>query len=219
MPRINPADMEKYVPDSGAMFSLKDDGDTARVRVLWDTIDDCCCDVVHRVQVNGVYRYVNCLRQYGDPVETCPLCASNDDAHKKIMTKIFVPLYNVDKEEIQTWDRGKQFYKNISQIIAEQPQPFVGTICEIVRHGKAGDFETTYEITPIDHDDTMLEDIGLPNEPLGTLILDKTFEELERFENTGSFDADEVPVRRRGTPNVSSSSTSRLRDNRDGARF
>ena len=73
----------------------------------------------------------------------------------------------------------------------------VSHIFEIERNGRPGDTQTTYEIyetgeTP----DVTMEQFDVPN-PLGTIILDKTAEEMEEFLTSGSFDGvPEAPKRR-----------------------
>jgi hypothetical protein len=73
--RVSVDDAEKYGGQGGGgYFSLKDDGDTARVRFLYDSIEDVEGYCVHEVEIGDKKKYVNCLREYGDPVDKCPFC-------------------------------------------------------------------------------------------------------------------------------------------------
>ena len=75
MGRISIADAEHYGNQKGgSWFSLKDDHDTAKVRFMYESIDDVQMDVVHEVEVDGKKRYVNCIRSYNEPADNCPLC-------------------------------------------------------------------------------------------------------------------------------------------------
>lgn len=177
----------------GGFFSLKNDKDVAKVRFLYSSIDDVQGYSVHEIELNGKKRYVNCLREYGDPVDACPFCA----AGKFNQVKYFVPLYNIDTDSLQTWERGKKFGAKLTSMCSRYPNT-VTHIFEIERQGRAGDTQTTYEIyetgeTP----DVSLEDFDVPN-PLGTIILDKTADEMQNFLNTGDFDSNGggAPARR-----------------------
>ena len=76
--------------------------------------------------------------------------------------------------------------------------PLVSVPFEIERNGKKGDTNTVYETFALDADDITLEDLPEIPSLLGTLILDKTFDELTEFLETGDFpSAEEEPVSRR----------------------
>lgn len=203
MARFNVNDADKYGGQGGAgYFSLKNDKDTARVRFLFDSIDDVTGYAVHQVEIDGKKRYVNCLREYGEPVSACPFC----EAKMFVSAKYFIPLYNIDEDRLQTWERGKKFGSKLSSMCARYPH-LVSNVFEIERNGKAGDTATTYEIYPIDKDDTTLEDFEVP-EILGGLVLDKTADEMRDFLATGSFE-DTANVTRRNTREESRSDYSR----------
>ena len=203
MARFNVNDADKYGGQGGAgYFSLKNDKDTARVRFLFDSIDDVTGYAVHQVEIDGKKRYVNCLREYGEPVSACPFC----EAKMFVSAKYFIPLYNIDEDRLQTWERGKKFGSKLSSMCARYPH-LVSNVFEIERNGKAGDTATTYEIYPIDKDDTTLEDFEVP-EILGGLVLDKTADEMRDFLATGSFE-ENTNVTRRNTREESRSDYSR----------
>lgn len=183
----------------GGFFSLRNDKDTADVRFLYDGIEDVVGYSVHEVQHNGKKRYVNCLREYGDPVNVCPLCASG----APVRAKYFVPLYDLEKGTIVTWERGKKFGQKLSSLCAHFPN-LVTHRFEIQRFGKPGSTDTTYEITPL-ADDPADANLTLGNfeiEPvLGGLVLKKDADEMDTYLRTGSFpDKQGGELPRRSTP-------------------
>ena len=195
MGRFNYQDSDNYGNSSSNFFSLKDDGDIARVRFMYNDLNDVTGYAVHEIEVDGNKRYVNCLRSYNEPKSKCPCCA-NDYMQK---AKIYVPLYNVDTKEVQLWERGKKFLGKLQSICtryARQDSPLVNHVFEIERHGKKGDTQTTYEVYEVGSDDTTLQDLPEVIEPLGNVILDKSYDELDSYVRTGSFATQQVPTRR-----------------------
>lgn len=191
MPRFSFEDADKY-GSSGAKssyFSLKDDGDTARVHLLGDDMNDFPGYAVHKVPIGDGYRYVNCLKEAGQPKDVCPFCADRDPEINKVLAKLFVPLYNCDTDEVQIWERGKTFFKELSQYCAHTPH-VSEVITEVTRSGKKGDTSTTYRLYEMkDTDDFNMADVedDIPD-ILGTIILDKTADEMEYYLQHGSFD-------------------------------
>ena len=195
MGRFNYQDSDNYGNSSSNFFSLKDDGDVARVRFMYNDLKDVVGYAVHEIEVDGNKRYVNCLRSYNEPKSKCPCCA-NDYMQK---AKIYVPLYNVDTKEVQLWERGKKFLGKLQSICtryARQDSPLVNHIFEIERNGKKGDQQTTYEVYEVGSDNTTLQDLPEVIEPLGNVILDKSYDELDSYVRTGSFATQQVPTRR-----------------------
>lgn len=179
--RFNFNDADNYgQQNAGSFFQLKDDKDTARVRFLYDTIDDVEGYVVHQIEVGDRKRYVGCLRSYNEPIEKCPLCAK----YKQI-PKLFLKLYNEDTQEVQIWERGKSFFQRISSLAARY-NPLCDEIVEVERNGKKGDMKTTYEFYPTDNSEFNMNDLEI-TDPLGTIILDKTADEMNEYLQTGGF--------------------------------
>lgn len=200
MARFGVNDADKYGGQGGGgYFSLKNDKEVARVRFLFNGIEDVEGFAVHEVEIDGKKRYVNCLRDYGQPLDVCPFCA----AKKPTQVKYFIPIYNIDEEKIQTWERGKQFGAKISSLCSHYPN-MVSHIFEIERNGKPGDTNTTYEIFEVGKDDTTLDNFEL-QDALGTIILDKTADEMDCYLNAGYFPGDDnqptasQPLIRRGS--------------------
>ncbi len=197
MARFTSNDVDKYGGNGGAgYFSLKGDGDSAVVRFLYNDVDDVEGYAVHEIEIDGKKRYVNCLREYNQPIDDCPFCK----AKQYQIAKLFIPLYNEDEDKIQVWERGKKFFSKISGICSRYNKaPIVSQTFEIVRNGKPGDKQTSYEIYRTDEpaDDTRVEDFEAPN-ILGSTILDKTAEDMEFYLEEGYFppEEDEMPTRR-----------------------
>lgn len=197
MARFNGATIDKYGGNgSTGFFSLQNDMDVAAVRFLYNTADDIEGYAVHEVEIDGKKRYVNCIREYNQPVDDCPFCK----AKKFQVAKLFIPVYNIDEDKVQLWERGKTFFSKISGICARYNKaPIVSQTFEIERHGKPKDTKTTYEIyrTEDPADDTQIEDFDIP-EVLGGIVLDKTAEDMEFFLSEGYFPPteSEAPVRR-----------------------
>ena len=200
------AEIDNYSPETGGYFTLKNDGDSCRVRVLYESLNDVDGHCVHKVNLKvGGFKYVDCLREYSDPLDMCPLCSSKNEEDRKLITKIWVPLYKVDSGEAVLWERGKAFCKNVLYpLMVEKGEPFCGHTFTIERHGAAGDTNTTYEFIDNGVDDTVLDDFDEIPDPVGNLIVQKTYEELEKFIQTRSFDDSnddipDIPIRKRGS--------------------
>lgn len=199
MGRFRYDEADNYGGNGGAgYFSLKNDKDVARVRFMYNSIDDVEGYAVHEVEIDGKKRYINCLREYNEPLSKCPFC----EAKKHQTVKLFIPLYNVDEDRTQIWERGKKFFAKISSICARYASKdnLCSHVFEIERNGKPKETTTTYEIYEVDRDETTLEDLGEVQDPIGTVILEKSSDDMNFYLENGYFppDGDDVPVRRRG---------------------
>lgn len=182
MARFTVDEADNYnTTNRGSFFTLKNDKDTARVRILYDSINDIQGYAVYRVQVGDRERYVNSLRAYSDPIENDPFAV----AGYKLQAKLFIPVYNVDTDEVQIWERGKTYIQKIAGF-ASRYNPLYNEIFEIERNGKKDDMKTEYQFYPIDNKEFDLSSVEIPN-PLGTIILDKTFEEMDYYVTHGDF--------------------------------
>lgn len=180
--KIGVNDAENYGSNGGGgFFSLKDDKDTAQVRFLYDSIEDVEGFAVHEVEIDGKKRAVNCLREYGQPMDDCPFCK----AGYPVRVKYYVPLVQIKDGKTVLWERGKKFGQKLSSMCARYPHLY-SHIFEIERNGKAGDQQTTYEIYEVGQDDVNLDDFEVQN-PLGTVVLDKTAEDMQYFIDRGVF--------------------------------
>ena len=208
MARFNTETADHYGGTSTNYFSLKNDKDTAKIRLMYNGVEDVEGYAVHQVDVDDKKRYVNCLREYNQPKDVCPFCAANMFP----TAKLFIPIYNIDEDKVQIWERGKKFISKISSICARYPN-VVSHVFEVERNGKKGDTATTYEFYEVNKDETTLEDLPDKPEVLGSVVLDKTAEDMEYYLDNESFPGDdEAPVRRR------SSRDDRDDDDRRGSR-
>ena len=197
MARVSYEDSEKYFSGSGSdWFQLKNDGDVARVQFMLNSIDDIPIFSTHRVKIGDKERYVDCLRSPHDPIDACPFCAAGMPA-KAVR---FIIMFQHDDNKVKIWERGRQFISKLQGLI-NRYNPLEEKVFEIERHGKAGDTGTKYEIYPLDGVEPVnMDDVEVP-ELEGTLILQKTAEEMEYFLDNDKFPAEdnqEAPVRRRG---------------------
>lgn len=185
MPRVNFDEVNKYQSSAnGEWLSLKDDGDVARVQFLFNTVAEIPVFAVHKVDVGGKERYVNCLREYSDPLEMCPLCA----AGLKVHVVRFMVMYDHEDGKVKMWERGTTFVTRVQGLMNRYTKlPFSSYVFEIERHGRAGDMKTKYEIYPMDGVDGYdVSDVDFP-EFLGGLIIDATEEDQETYLRTGDF--------------------------------
>lgn len=228
MARFGAGDYENYGGQGGGgFFGIAGDKETKQVRFLYNTVDDIEGMSVHKVEVNGKDRYVNCLREYNQPVEDCPFCRE----HMTPQARLFIPLYNIDEDTNQIWDRGKTMFPILTSQCTRYSKKgnIVNNIFEIERNGKPKDKKTTYQIYQVDEDDTELEDLPEVPKILGGLVLDKTAEDMEYYLENGEFppadddDEDEVeeeeaPARRRESRSSGKAANGREESNRDNRR-
>jgi hypothetical protein len=200
----------------GGFFSIANDKEVKQVRLMYNTIDDVEGMSVHKVKVGEKERYVNCLREYNDPVDTCPFCREG----LKTQARLFIPIYNIDEDTAQIWDKGKTMFQKITSLCnryTNKDTNLVNNVFEIERNGKPKDMKTTYEFYNIDCDDTELEDLPESPKIFGGLVLDKSAEDMEYYLEEGQFpptdDAEDEQPRRRESRTAERSS-SRERETR-----
>lgn len=192
MGRFGVDDADNYGGSGGSsFFALKNDGDVARVRFMYNGATDIEGYAVHEVTIGDKHRYVNCLRSYNEPKSKCPFCEANNFQR----AKLYIPVYDIEEDEVKIWERGKNYFQKMSSLCARYSsadKPLVSHIFEVERHGKKGDTSTQYETYEVGCDDTTLEDLPEVPNVLGTIILDKTAEEMREFLDTGSFPSGEL---------------------------
>lgn len=204
MARFNAQEADNYGGQGGGgFFAISEDKGVKRVRFLYNNENDVEGYSVHKVKVgDNKERYVNCLRSYKDPVDDCPFCRERI----KLEAKLFIPLYNVDEDQIQIWDRGKKMFEKMSALCSRYAKRdnLVQHIFEVERHGKPKDTGTTYEIFEVEKDDTQLGDFEDIPVIVGGLVLDKSYEDMEYYLESNEFppeDDEETPKRRSSTRN------------------
>ena len=193
MARFNAQEADNYGGQGGAgFFRLQNNGDVARVRFMYKTIDDVEGRSVHQVEVGDKKRYVDCLRAYNEPVSKCPFCRER----MPVQAKLFVPVYDVDEDKVKIWERGKKFFNKMSGLCSRY-KCLVEKEFEVERHGKAGDTNTTYEIFPMDDSEPVsMEDLPEIPEDFNRFVLSKSAEDMEYYLEEGVFPpTDDVPSR------------------------
>lgn len=206
MARFNIEEAKNYGGGNSNFFSLKDDKDTAKVRFLINDINDLYGVSCHEVEENGNKYDVECIRAYNEPVDNCPLCA----AGYEMRAKLFIPLYNETLQKSQIWTRGRTYFDKLAGFCARY-NPLVSTSFEIERQGKKGDQATKYELFPGRSDNAKIEDFP-EIEIEDNAFKVKTFEQMQTFLDTGSFDGivqrqpvsqtRQIPIRRTPTRNT-----------------
>jgi len=201
MGRIDPNDADNYQQGlNGEWFSLKGDGDIARVQFMVDNYEELPVFACHKVKVGEKERYVDCLRTYDEPIENCPFCAGGIP----VKPVRFVVMFDHGDSKVKIWERGKNFIAQL-QGYMERYSPLSTYVFEIERKGKFGDKETKYNVYPMDRVDAYdLTDIEMP-EFIGGLILSKTMDDMDFYLDRGEFPREEgypapEPVRRGAPP-------------------
>ena len=209
MGKVNLNDLDKYNSGGGAKvsyFQLKDDGDTESVRFLFENEEQLSQYIynTHKVTVGKAKFpnvHVNCLRAYNDPIDDCPLCAAGE----KTSVRVFIPVYNINADEVQFFDRPKGYIAKLQKLMARYKN-FPSHIFDIERNGAKGDQQTTYDFIEVDEDDTTLDDLPEVPDVLGSAIVDATPDDMDYYLDNGQFppsggrdddDEEEEPVRRR----------------------
>lgn len=195
-------------------FSLKNDGDEAVVRIMHDSPETFDIVTNHTVTIDGKYRSVNCIREIGQPVTNCPLC----ECEIPVKQTIYVHMINYVKDEEGkivpvpvVWSRAAKSMSQKLMSLIEEYGPLSDCIFKIRRNGKPGDKTTKYEILfgnpSIYHNDLYpkIDDAFKGYEAVGNAVLDKNYEELKEFIETGSFnDSKESSNTNNVTPTINS---------------
>lgn len=127
--------VKKYGGNGVDFFSLKNDGDTAKVRILHTDDQDFDLVLVHKVEVDGKERWVECLE------EGCPFC----EKFGSPTLKLFIFLYDYSDDKIKCWERGSTMIDFLIGFIDKYGH-LNNRDYEIVRHGKKGDNKTSYQL-------------------------------------------------------------------------
>lgn len=123
----------------GSFFLLRNDGDSANVIFLYQNINDMLVADTHYIKSDEYSGYVHCCGK------GCPACQKGI----RTQTKLFIPLYNVDTEQIEFFDRSMRFEPVMERdVFKNYPNPSE-LVWKITRHGEAGSVDTYYEIKAI----------------------------------------------------------------------
>lgn len=183
MPRINIDDTAKYESE-GIYLKLADDGDYDTVTILADKVEDIPIYAVHRLEVNGRFFKVSCLREADDGIEVCPLCSSG-----KHQASISVELVLHTANGVKVFERGKKFISKLQHWAKRHPL-LCKPVFEIARIGKSGDMQTTYEFEVVGDNGKIRSWTELADEDEVQRILERavkewSYEDMERFLSTG----------------------------------
>lgn len=193
--------------NSVGFFALKNDGDEAVVRIMHDSTADFDIMTTHSIQLDGKFRRVNCIRTPMEPMDKCPLCARGD----KVQQRIYIHLIQYVRDESgaivpkpMVWERSIQYAVTLKNLIDEYG-PLSDSIFKVRRSGAPGQRDTSYSImygNPNIYKNEMYPKVDGAFDKykvLGTAVMDKTFDEMSVFMNTGSFPAKQ-PEERSATP-------------------
>lgn len=199
-------------------FKIGNDKETKRVRFLYRGVDDVAGMSVHKIELGGSNRYVNCIREYNEPIDNCPFCK----AKYPVQARVFIPIYNEDEGEVQLWDRGAKTWigrmTSLCARYASTDKQLVSSLFDIERNGKPKDMKTDYNLYYVQSDDKRIEDFPEPKKALGGLVLDKSAQDMEYFlehndfpktMQSGNSGADEAPIRRRNAERRTPETTNR----------
>ena len=174
-------------------FALKNDGDEAIVRFMHDDVASFDIVTTHNVTINGKFRSVNCLRGPRDPMENCPLCATGANT-QNLMFIHLIEYVRDDRGNIvpvpKVWSRGLSYATRIKSLINEYG-PLSQCLFKIHRNGAAGSRDTSYDILFAPDRIYPAQNYPIPEgafenySATGTIVLDKSFEDLTTFVNTG----------------------------------
>ena len=220
MGKINIEDLEKYTntknentnkdDDRIKFFSLKNPEETAQVRFCHTDMSDIETITLHTTtSKDGKIRKVACLREYNDPIETCPFCkyASENPNNKNIsplQIKLFVSLAEYTEStngvtyEKKIWERGPQFKEKLNSYL-KRYNPLYKQVFEIEKQAKYAEYPIpgTPEEFPLVKSDLINKSV------LGTIVATKTAEEMNYFIENGTF----AKVEKREEPKPSTQTT------------
>ena len=188
--------MQSYSNSGGFdFFSLVNDGDEAVVRIMHDSTDDFNIFTVHNITVGGKQRKINCIREPHESTDVCPLCKSGVSSRNVFFINM-LQYYKNEAGEIEykpvVWERSMAYASRLKSLIDEYG-PLSDCMFKIKRNGAKGSMQTTYDIfycnPKIFRDDIYQKDTEAfaDQKLLGTLILDKSFDEISVFQSTGQF--------------------------------
>ena len=189
MPVVGIDEVDNYKSGGDYNYlSLKEDGDTAKVRFYIESMDDLKFYVVHKIMTkDNKSKYVNCLRTYDQPIEDCPFCKEAlQNKEYNTTVKMFLPVFDMQDKQVKLFERGRTFKDEIQGHIRRN-SPLVNYPCEIERCGAKGDTNTVYKVYPLaqEKDNTLIKDLPEVENLIGTYILDFSIEDMENFLETG----------------------------------
>ena len=178
--------VENYVQDDKKEFEflkLQDDQWFAKVRFMYGEGETFQGYSVHNVSTDPKRpKYIPCLREPGQSLDVCPLCAANNTT----VAQYYIPIYVISitkvingipqPEEVvnkpMLFQRGKTFQGAMASAIRQsQGTPLVNNVFNIVRSGRANDLKTSYMVEFVGRDNTTLKQLPEKLNVLGSAIL------------------------------------------------
>ena len=184
----NTKNNSKFSGQRVSFFALKDDGDSAIVRFNIADIKDLVVHSQHFIRVGEKFRKVECLRNYNDPIDICPLCENGDNTQYKIYIEL-LSYEIVNGKVVATpcvWEQGARYRETLKTFFMEFGD-LRNIIFKITRRGKRGDRGTSYTIIPANpqvyKDEDYIADFSAFNtfDLHKGIVLNKTREELEYY--------------------------------------
>ena len=181
--------------NSVSYFALKNDGDEAVVRFIYDNPNQFDLLTVHTVQIDGKYKKVSCLRTPMEPLNKCPLCEKGDKLQQKFFVKLIEYVRDEKTNQIipvaKVWERPASYSKVLNGYFSEV---YILSDCifKIKRHGAKGDMNTTYDTIPANPQvykpEYYVKDFSaFDNYKLSYIVMEKSYSDLAQFVTTGTF--------------------------------
>ena len=167
-------------------FSLKNDGDEAIVRFMYDNPSELdICDI-HTVKGAAFDTKYSCFRNPKEPLENCPLCKAGVKTDRRVYLKIlqYFPDGNGGiRVEPRVWERSPKYVATIKTLMDEYT-PICDYVFKVKRSGAAGSTQTTYTILPCNptiytantykKDDSLFVNYHV----IGSTVVEKSYDEL-----------------------------------------
>lgn len=217
--------VDQFVQESDTKINflkLQDDGCYAKVRFMYGAGESFRGETVHNISEDPQRpRYVSCLREEGQPLDACPLCANG----QKFVAQFFVPVYvqsivnvvrGIETEQqvgqVMIFQRGATFKGALQAVMRNIPAgtQIVNSMFRLVRNGAARDPRTSYSVEYIGTDNVGLEQLPPRPEVVGSYILPKLTREemIDRYINkTAQPQQQATPVQTGIQPRTLSAST------------
>lgn len=189
--------------------TLKNDGDETLVRFNYDSSSDFKVVSVHRVESDGKFLSVSCLRDMYEKKDekcSCPFCRNGNKYPVKIKTYVQMIEYTKDENgnvvaNPVVWERGSgivndilgAFNDGVTNALFPKDTPLRDVVFKIRRQGKAHSTDTRFVISagnPIMYPDTVYTKDFSSLEGYDAskhVYWVKTADEINRFLETGSF--------------------------------
>lgn len=182
MARITAEQARQFEGSGLDWLKLSNDGDTERVQFLMVDCADIPIFSTHKIKLNDKERTINCPREPEDSIDVCPLCASGAPTG----VSRYILMYSHTSKKILVWERGPQFIRKLESL-SSRYNPLSNMVFDIERNGAKGSTKTTYEVYAVPEAEPIdISQLDVPD-LLGTIVMDKTPDEINEFLMTGNF--------------------------------